>query len=498
VSVVSPRDGSDDVALLSRPCGRASESVSGKPDHTAILARLVENRRPRGVLSCRHMSGEPRSALEGAHRAARAMIARPRLLRLKGAIQHYAWGGYEFIPELARIDNKRHEPCAELWIGAHPLAPATAELDGVEVPLNRLLELAPEAVVGPILAKRPGAALPYLLKVLDVRAMLSIQAHPDGRQAEGGFARENAAGLPFTNPRRNYRDPNHKPEANVALTDFWILHGFKPPDEIADLLDQVAELRPLMPDFRTRLRELGNDEAGHRRLLRTLYERLMTLPQADIDGMLDPLIARVTAARKRGSLERTSADFWAARASEQFPLPGGHRDRGLISIYLLNLVRLAPGEGTFIPAGVLHSYLEGIAIEIMANSDNVLRGGLTVKHVDVPELLGTLTFESGRPELLQSSRVSAGERVYRTPAEEFTLSRLDLAEGRRYETPPVAGADVLLVVEGEATVEGARDTMALGRGGIVLVPDGQACTIRTDSRAVVFRASVPSRRQDTR
>ena len=437
------------------------------------------------------MGGKPRSALEGLDRAAQAMIARPRLLRLKGAIQHYAWGGYEFIPELAGIDNAQRAPCAELWIGAHPLAPATAELDGVEVALSRLLELAPEAVVGPILAQRPGAAVPYLLKVLDVRAMLSIQAHPNRRQAEDGFARENAAGVPLTAPRRNYRDANHKPEANVALTEFWILHGFKPPDEIADLLDQVAELRALMPDFRTRLRELGNDEAGRRRLLRALYERLMTLPQADIDGMLDPLIARVTAAHQRGALDRASADFWVARASRQFPLPSGHRDRGLISIYLLNLVRLAPGEGTFVPAGLLHAYLEGIAVEIMASSDNVLRGGLTVKHVDVPELLGTLTFESGRPPLLETSQVSAGERVYRTPAEEFTLSRLDLAEGRRYETPPVAGADVLLVVEGEATVEGAGDTMALGRGGIVLVPNGQACTIRTDSRAVLFRASVP-------
>ena len=419
------------------------------------------------------------------------MIDRPRLLRLKGTIQHYAWGGYDFIPELAGIDNSQRRPCAEFWIGAHPLAPATAELDGVEVPLSTLLELAPEAMVGPTLARRPGAALPYLLKVLDVRAMLSIQAHPDRRQAEDGFARENRAAVPLTAPQRNYRDANHKPEANVALTDFWILHGFKPPDEIADLLDPVLELRPLMPAFRTRLPGVGGDKAEHRRLLRALYERLMTVPQADIDCMLDPLIARVTPAYESGSLDRASADFWAARASRLFPLPDGHRDRGIVSIYLLNLVRLAPGEGTFIPAGVLHAYLEGIAVEIMASSDNVLRGGLTAKHVDASELLETLTFESGRPPLLESSQESDSVRVYHTPAEEFTLSRLEVTAGRRYEGPPVSGADVLLVLEGEATVEGAGDTMTLGRGGIVLVPDGQACTIRTGTRAVLFRASVP-------
>jgi mannose-6-phosphate isomerase len=437
------------------------------------------------------MSGKPRSAIEGADRAARALAARPRLLRLKGAIQHYAWGGYQFIPELVGVDNAQREPCAELWIGAHPVAPATAELDDVEVPLSTLLELAPEAIVGPVLARRRGAALPFLLKVLDVRTMLSIQAHPNRQQAENGFARENAAGVPLTAPWRNYRDASHKPEANVALTDFWILHGFRTPDEIADLLDQVPELRPLMPGFRTRLQQLGADTAGRRRLLSALYERLMTLAQADIDLMLDPLIARATSAHDRGALDRASVDFWVARASRQSLLPDGHRDRGLVSLYLLNLVHLAPGQGTFIPAGVLHAYLEGTAVEIMASSDNVLRGGLTSKHVDVPELLKTLTFESGQPALLQSSQESDAERVYRTPAEEFRLSRLDLTADRPHERPPVVGADVLLVVEGEATVEGAGDTMRLGRGGIVLVPNGQACTLRTGTSAVLFRASVP-------
>jgi len=419
------------------------------------------------------------------------MRAHPRLLRLKGAIQHYAWGGYEFIPELVEIENTRREPCAELWIGAHPLAPATAELDGVEVPLSTLLELAPEAILGPTVASRFGTTLPYLLKVLDVRAMLSIQAHPNRRQAEDGFARENAAGVPLTAPWRNYRDASHKPEANVALTDFWILHGFRTPDEIADLLDQVPELRPLMPDFGTRLQRLGKDAAARRRLLRALYERLMRLPQPAIDDILDPLVARATAALERGAVDRSSADLWVARASRQFPSADGHRDRGLVSLYLLNLIHLAPGEGTFIPAGVLHSYLEGVAVEIMASSDNVLRGGLTSKHVDVPELLETLTFESGRPRILEGSQMSDSEHVYGTPAGEFTLSRLDLVAGKPYEGSPVVGADALLVVEGEATVQGAADTVTLGRGGIVLVPDGQACTIRTGSRAVLFRASVP-------
>jgi mannose-6-phosphate isomerase len=190
-------------------------------------------------------------------------------------------------------------------------------------------------------------------------------------------------------------------------------------------------------------------------------------------------------------LDRTASDFWAARASHWLPLPDGHRDRGIISIYLLNLIRLAPGEGTYIGAGVLHAYLEGTAIEIMANSDNVLRGGLTTKHVDVPELLRTLTFESGAPALLDTVQVSDTEQIYRTPAEEFTLSRLEVTADRSYRGRQVHGADSLLVIEGEVAVDGAGEKMTLGRGGIVLVPNGLAYTVRTTSHAVLFRASVP-------
>jgi len=225
----------------------------------------------------------------------------------------------------------------------------------------------------------------------------------------------------------------------------------------------------------------------------------MTLPQADIDGMLDPLIARVTAARKRGSLERTSADFWAARASEQFPCRAGTGDRGLISIYLLNLVRLAPGEGTFIPGPACSIPISRDRHrDHRRNSDNVLRGGLTVKHVDVPELLGTLTFESGRPELLQK-QPGVGRRA-RLPDAGAGVHAQSPGPGRGTAVRDPSGRRCRRAAgrRGEATVEGAAIRWRFGRGGIVLVPNGQACTIRTDSRAVVFRASVPSRRQDTR
>ena len=167
------------------------------------------------------------------------------------------------------------------------------------------------------------------------------------------------------------------------------------------------------------------------------------------------------------------------RAAENFPLPGGHRDRGIFSIYLLNLIHLRPGQGTFQPAGVLHAYLEGVNVELMANSDNVLRGGLTTKHVDVAELLNILTFEGGTPEIFDGHQVSAQERVYRTPAEEFELSRISLPPHGRYAGEATYGPKALLVLHGSATLTAAGQGTSLGRGSIVLIPCGTEFVLET-------------------
>ncbi len=411
------------------------------------------------------------------------------VLTLRGVVQHYDWGGHTFIPELLGIENATRKPFAELWIGAHAKAPSVVELAAGQEPLDQLIAEEPEAILGPAANAHFGGRLPYLFKILDVHKMLSIQAHPTLDQAKQGFARENAEGISLEASGRNYKDDNHKPEIGVALTEFWMLHGFRPLEQIADIFDRFPELSPLMAGFRQRLAAAGHDHQARRGLLRELYSNVMTMPQEQVDTLLNGLLSRL---QSKPVTDKNSADYWALRAAENFPLPGGHRDRGIFSVYLLNLVHLQPGQGTFQPAGVLHAYLEGVNVELMANSDNVLRGGLTSKHVDVAELLKILTFEGGAPEVFDGVNVSAQERVYRTPAEEFELSRIALAPRSRYAGEATYGPKALLVLQGCATITAARRSTSHGRGSIALVPSGTEFVMETRAEdLVVFQAALP-------
>ena len=309
-------------------------------------------------------------------------------------MQHYAWGGTRFIPELLGRSNDENRPWAELWLGAHPRGPAAVLLEkapGGWLALDRLIRAAPEAVLGRSAARRFGGELPFLLKVLDARDTLSIQVHPSRRKAREGFARENAAGLARDSPERSYPDANPKLEAQAALSRVWMLHGFRP-------LREIAALPALVP-------ELAGVFGGPARPLsvRRLCSRLMNLPQETVDAVLGPLLARL---EKQEPADQGSPDYWALRASRQHPGPGGGIDRGIFWIYLLNLVGLEPGQGTFQPAGLPHAYLEGTAVELMSNSDNVLRGGLTSKKVEAAELLRAAVFRCGRPRILRPRAVS--------------------------------------------------------------------------------------------
>jgi mannose-6-phosphate isomerase len=272
---------------------------------------------------------------------------------------------------------------------------------------------------------------------------------------------------------RNYKDDNHKPEVHVALTEFWMLHGFRPPGQIEEQMRVHRELAALRP-------------AG---TVRELYSAAMTLPQGEVDAILNPLLARL----KRESPAKDTPGYWALRAAHDFPRPDGSRDRGIFSCFLLNLVHLHPGQGTYQPAGVLHAYLEGVNVELMANSDNVLRGGLTPKHVDVPELLRTLRFEACEPVILDGEAVSESERVYRTGAAEFELSRIAVEPGQDHLGQAVTGAEALIVIEGEARILAAEETLALPRGGIVFVPAGESYRVASvGSPAVLFKAAIPA------
>jgi mannose-6-phosphate isomerase len=412
------------------------------------------------------------------------------VLTLQGIVQHYDWGGHNFIPRLLGISNPDGKPFAELWIGAHAKAPSLVEVADHQEPLDKLIAEAPGAILGHAANTRFAGRLPYLFKILDVHKMLSIQAHPTLAQAREGFARENAEGIPLEAGRRNYKDDNHKPEIGVALTEFWMLHGFRPLEQIAESFARTPELASLMPGYPQRLAASGHDHAARRTLLRELYSNVMTLPQEQVDSLLNSLLSRL---RATPTTDKNCADYWAVRAADNFPLPGGHLDRGIFSIYLLNLVHLHPGQATFQPAGVLHAYLEGVNVELMANSDNVLRGGLTTKHVDVPELLQILTFEGGTPEVFDGAVLTGGqERVYRTPADEFELTRISLTRLSRYAGEAAYGPKTLLVLQGAATLKAAGRQISLSRGSIALAPCGTQFVLETQADdLVIFQAGLP-------
>jgi len=428
---------------------------------------------------------DTRSALDetALAQAVRRFSASPRPVRLTGAIQSYAWGGDEFLAGLVGASPSPSVPRAELWLGAHPSAPATAWLDEVGVPLDRLVAGAPDAVLGRPTIERFGPTLPYLLKVLDVRAMLSIQAHPTLEQARAGFARENAAGIPLDAPSRNYRDANHKPEAQVALSDFWLLCGFRPAADIEALLSARPGLDALLAAVPRR----GPDEAAWRR---ALYEHVMRLPQDGIDEVLSPWLATIGPRYAGGTLSPHDPDFWAARAAMDFARADGSHDRGIVSVWLLNLAHLSPGSGLAIGAGVLHAYLSGQAVEIMASSDNVLRGGLTPKHVDVDELLRILRFDRDQPHPSSGTVLSSVARRYPSPAAEFVLRRVTPRPDAPFDGRPTS-CETLIVVDGDVEVITAATRIGLRRGGSALVPAGLAYRLAAAADATVFVAAVP-------
>lgn len=393
---------------------------------------------------------------------------------LENPVLNYAWGSRHAIADLLARPSPSAEPEAEMWIGAHPKAPSRVVSPPGLGTLDAAIQRDPVNVLGHEVCDRFGNELPFLLKVLAAAEPLSIQAHPSQEQARRGWARENAEGIPVDAPHRNYRDPNHKPELVCALSPFVALEGFRPAPEIAHHLAPVASSE-IAPEL-ARLSREGTPLA-----LRALFARLMTLDPEE----KAPVLKRATAeaARRRRS---EPAWEWVARLMTRYP-----SDVSVLSPLYLNLVTLGPGEALHLPAGELHAYLEGTAIEVMANSDNVLRGGLTPKHVDVPELLATLVFEGRPPAVLKGEERDPGERVYPTPAREFELSLLEVAPARPFAPHPGRGVEVLLGLSGDTVLRTPGATLPLGQGRSLLVP-ASVPTYGIEGQGRVCRARVPA------
>ncbi|MFJ8664088.1 mannose-6-phosphate isomerase, class I [Streptomyces sp. NPDC093795] len=379
--------------------------------------------------------------------------------RLVNTVRPYAWGSTTAIPELLGIAPSG-EPQAEMWMGAHPGAPSRTERGS----LNALIDADPVRELGPRSVEKFGPRLPFLLKVLAAGAPLSLQVHPDLAQARAGHAAEEAADVPIDAPHRTYKDANHKPELICALTPFEGLCGFRTPAEAADLIAAlgVDSLKPYVD-----LLHAHPEEAA-------LREVLTALLTADPEEMAHTVAEATAAADRLGGAHAPYASL-----AHHYP-----SDPGVIAAMLLNRVRLQPGEALYLGAGVPHAYLDGLGVEIMANSDNVLRCGLTPKHIDVPELLRVVRFEPTDPTVLRPEASPSGEEVYDTPTDEFRLSRFARAEGAAPTHLTSPTPQILLAVAGRPKA----GEVTLAPGESVFVPAGE--TTELSGAGTIFRATV--------
>ena len=393
------------------------------------------------------------------------------VLPLTGVVRPYAWGSRTLIAELQGRPAPTDEPEAELWLGAHPGDPATVAAKDGPVSLEALIAGDPKGQLGEPVLEAFGPRLPFLLKVLAAAAPLSLQAHPDLEYAKQAYARQEAdPSLP-----RNYTDANHKPEMLVAITPFEALCGFREPAAAAEALDafRLASLAPVVEALR------GGD-------LRTAVRSLLTWPADDRD-QLGGVVA--TTAQRAGSHHPQAASLALAADLVQH-YPG---DPGVLVALLLNHVRLAPGEAIWMPAGNMHAYLRGAGVELMAASDNVLRGGLTPKRVDVDELLNVLRFEVLDDPILRSTEVAPGVSTWPVPIPDFQLLRVELDGTRPPVEVPATGPRIILATAGDVFVgESVDGTPVELTSGTAAYASADAGAIKVAGTGQAFVAAVPA------
>jgi mannose-6-phosphate isomerase len=396
------------------------------------------------------------------------------ILRLTNPIRDYAWGSHEAIARFLGRVTPTLKPEAELWIGAHVDDSSIVAVDGGETPLVWLLAEDPEHLLGKAVVKRFGAQLPYLMKLLALASPLSLQAHPTREQAKVGYDDEERRGVPRQANNRNYRDRNHKPELLYALAPFEALCGFRPLPDILSTMERLGTPELVQLAERTR-----HDTT--RSPLKTLVEYLLVAPP----GRHHKLIAGTLAAAERlvAAGDPESAHLgWIVELGRVF---GG--DIGIVTALLLNYVKLEIGQAIYLPARSLHTYLTGVGIEIMASSDNVLRGGLTPKHVDSAELLRVLAFEPMTPPIIKPTKLSESEEAYLTPAVDFRLSRITLTDTLQLKP---FGPELFLCSNGCCDIVSPDgDPSNLQQGDSIFV-SASTKELKLSGTATLFRATV--------
>ena len=403
---------------------------------------------------------------------------------LRGAVRTYAWGSRTDIAEFTGRPSPTAHPEAELWFGAHPGDPAWLETEDGERSLLDTLREDPEGQLGGGVRGRFGDTLPFLVKVLAADEPLSLQAHPSAVQAVEGFAREEKLGIPVSAPIRNYRDASHKPEILVALGEFEALAGFRSVAHSVELMRALA-----VTDLDPFLHLLSDQSAADG--LRAVFTTWITAPQPALDVLVPAVIEGAIHYLRSGKKKFSAEAKTVLELGERYP-----GDAGVLASLLLNRINLRPGEAIYLPAGNLHTYLHGVGVEVMANSDNVLRGGLTPKHVDVPELLRVLDFAPASEDLIRPEITTDGiELVYNTPAPEFAVSVLCIDGehlGHEIDAPSRHdGPQILLCTEGSTVVhaKGSKVTLERGSAAWVAADDGPI-RLASESPTKLFRATV--------
>ena len=396
------------------------------------------------------------------------------MLRITQATQAYAWGSPTALQDALALVHDG--VLAESWMGAHASAPSLAA-DDETASLLDVIGSGARDTLGPDVVNRFGPQLPYLLKVIAAEHPLSLQVHPHVEAARAGYDAEDAAGVPLDAPHRNYKDRNHKPELIYALTQFEAMCGFRAPRRAAEMF---ADLDcPLAKELHGILVEQPSTEG-----IREAFTRLLdpkTRPTPDEVGRL----AEAVGARLAEGSPSPRTDRTVVLLQREYP-----GDPGVVTSMLLNPVTLQPGETMFVPAGGVHAYLHGVGIEIMASSDNVLRAGLTPKHVDVPELLRNVDYVAAPPIRIAPEVFHGATKVYYAPVDDFELSVTDIADDDTHPLPG-RGPRILLALAGELTVSTSNDgalTLAQGQAAFVPASDGR---LTVQGRGRLVQADVP-------
>jgi len=404
----------------------------------------------------------------------------PRPYLLINKIRNYAWGSRgqnAFIPKFTGIKVDKNKAYAEMWMGAHPSAPSTVKIDGKEIALSELINDFPEKILGKKVKSKFSGKLPFLLKVLSARQALSIQAHPNKTQA---------VHLHRDDPE-HYPDDNHKPEIAIALDSLTALVGFKSIVELSVTFEKYPEISFFISSDNLDKFKNGIDQTGqHHVLLKEMYSRYIqnaiNLPQK-LAQATDELEQRLRSSK----IALTEEDNLFLEQKNQYDSD----DVGLFSIFLLNLIHLKKGQGIFLDAGIPHAYIKGNIIECMANSDNVVRAGLTTKFKDVHKLVDILTYESGLILVINDDRHSH-EMIYEVPISEFEITRWNVSAGQKKEQFTNQSPQVLLITEGEIELYWENGKQTFSKGKSILIP---AClekySIFAENSSTIFKVAVP-------